>query len=298
MCRLPDGPLGLILNPAAGRGRGRQMGPKLLVDIKSRWPGEVRLYQTSAPGDGADLAQKAIDEGCVLLASAGGDGTLCEVIQASAPAKTPVLVSPIGTGNDLVRTLGIRSIEHSLSLLETGRIFWSDAGEIEGRLFVNILSCGFDGEVADLINTRFKMLRGTAAYVAAVFTALASYRAVPLKLEVDGEVVEKKVMLCAIANARTYGGGMKVAPLAELNDGLLDVVLVGEVSVFEFLRQFPKVFSGSHLGHPAISLYKAKNVRLSADRELPLGIDGDVIKRREVAIALRPSFVPLVVPRT
>lgn len=296
MPSLPQGPLGLILNPAAGRGRGGQLKQRLLDLTASHWGHEVRLYETGAPGDGSLLAQRAIDEGCVILGAAGGDGTLCEVIQASAPARVPALVLPVGTGNDLVRTLGIKSIEHSLSLLQSGRVLWCDAGEIEGRLFVNILSCGFDGEVAELINTRFKALRGTAAYVAAVLTALMSYKAVPLRLEVDGEIIEKKVMLCAIANARTYGGGMKVAPLAELNDGLLDVVLVGEVSVFEFLRQFPKVFSGSHLGHPAISLHKGRHVSLKADRSLPLGIDGDVIKRSEVEVILRPSLVPLIIP--
>lgn len=296
MANIPKGPLGLILNPASGRGRGGRLEERIMALATQNWPHEVRLYRTERPGHGTELAARAIAEGAALLAGAGGDGTFCEVIQSSAPARIPSLPIPIGTGNDLVRTLGISSLDHSLSLLRTGRVAWADVGELEGRLFANILSCGFDGEVAELINTKFRWLRGTPAYVAAVLYALASFRPVLLRLTTEHEVIEKRVMLCAVANAKTYGGGMKVAPDACLTDGLLDIILLGEVSPFEFLRQFPKVFSGAHLSHPAISVHRAKRVILEAERALPLGIDGDVIKRQKVEVRALPSHVPLIVP--
>lgn len=296
MSSLPSGPLGLILNPASGRGRGGGLEKKILDRAASCWEGEVRLYRTEEAGQGTELARRAIGEGAAVLAGAGGDGTFCEVIQASAPARIPSLVIPLGTGNDLVRTLGIQGLDHSLSLLRTGRVVWADAGALEGRLFANILSCGFDGEVAELINTRFKWLRGTPAYVAAVFSALASFKPVQIRLTTDEEVIEKKIMLCAIANAQTYGGGMKVAPEASVTDGLLDIILLEEVTAVEFLRQFPKVFSGSHLSHPAISVRRTSRVLLEAERPLPMGIDGDVIKRQQVEVTVIPSHLPLIVP--
>lgn len=296
MTNLPSGPLGLILNPASGRGRGSKLEAQIVALASQHWPGEVRLHRTERTGHGTELAERAIAAGAVVLAGAGGDGTFCEVIQASAPAKIPALPIPIGTGNDLVRTLGISGLEHSLSLLANGRIVWTDAGELEGRLFANILSCGFDGEVAELINTKFKWLRGTPAYVAAVLHALASFKPVSLRLTTDQEVIEKRVMLCAVANAKTYGGGMKIAPDACLNDGLLDIILLGEVSPIEFLRQFPKVFSGAHLSHPAITVHRAARVTLEAERTLPMGIDGDVIKRQRVEVRALPSHLPLIVP--
>lgn len=296
MAALPHGPLGLIVNPAAGRGKGSAAIDRLLPEIRSKWPGDVRIYHTKSQGDGTHQAQKAIDDGAVLLAAAGGDGTLCEVIQTSAPRKIPVLILPIGTGNDLVRTLGIESLGHAVNLLEAGSVATIDSGIVEGRRFVNILSCGFDAEVGDRINKKFRHLRGTAAYIAGVLSTLMSYKALPLTLEIDGTKVEKKVMLCAVANARTYGGGMKVSPHSEIDDGLLEVVLVGEVGRIEFLKTFPKVFSGSHLAHPAISTHQGKTMKIISETELAIGLDGDIIHRKEVEITIDHLSVSLVVP--
>lgn len=296
MSQLPKGQLGIIINPAAGRGKGAAALERLLPEIHSAWDGEVRLYKTTGPGDGTVQAEKAIAEGAVILASAGGDGTLCEVIQATATKQIPVLCLPNGTGNDLVRTLGISSLEHAASLLQIGKVSNIDAGLLEGKRFVNILSCGFDAEVGDKINKRYRHLKGTAAYLAGVISTLVSYKALPLTLEIDGTRVERKVMLCAVANAQTYGGGMKVSPHSVVDDGLLEVILVGEVSRFEFLKTFPKVFSGSHLSHPAISTYQGRRIKISSEKELAVGLDGDVIHRSEIEIIIDPLSVPVIVP--
>lgn len=296
MSRLPQGPLAVIINPAAGRGKGASALNKILPQITADWPGDVRQYRTENHGDGTRQAQKAIEAGAELIAVAGGDGTLFEVIQAAAPRQIPVLCLPNGTGNDLVRTLGITSLDHAASLLKSGRVAKIDSGVVEGMHFVNILSCGFDAEVGDRINRRFRHLRGTAAYIAGVLSTLVTYKALPLTLDIDGETVEKKVMLCAIANAQTYGGGMKISPMSDPLDGFLDVILVGEVGRIEFLKTFPKVFSGSHLSHPAISTFRAKHIKLISSTELAIGLDGDVIHRKELEVTVAPLSVPLVVP--
>jgi diacylglycerol kinase (ATP) len=296
MSKLPKGQLGIIINPAAGRGKGAAALERLLPEIQSAWAGEVRLYKTTGPGDGTHQAEKAIAEGAVILVAAGGDGTLFEVIQAAAPKQIPVLSLPNGTGNDLVRTLGISSLEHAASLLQSGKVMRIDAGLLEGKRFVNILSCGFDAEVGDKINKKYRHLKGTAAYLAGVVSTLFSYKALPLTLEIDGTKIERKVMLCAVANAQTYGGGMKVSPHSVVNDGLLEVILVGEVSRFEFLKTFPKVFSGSHLSHPAISTYQGRRIKITSEKELAVGLDGDVIHRSEIEIIIDPLSVPIIVP--
>lgn len=296
MSKLPKGQLGIIINPAAGRGKGAAALERLLPKIQSAWAGEARLYRTTGPGDGTHQAEKAIAEGAVILAAAGGDGTLFEVIQAAAPKQIPVLSLPNGTGNDLVRTLGISSLEHAASLLQSGKVMKIDAGLLEGKRFVNILSCGFDAEVGDKINKKYRHLKGTAAYLAGVVSTLISYKALPLTLEIDGTKIERKVMLCAVANAQTYGGGMKVSPHSVVNDGLLEVILVGEVSRFEFLKTFPKVFSGSHLSHPAISTYQGRRIKITSEEELAVGLDGDVIHRSEIEIIIDPLSVQIVVP--
>ena len=296
MSKLPKGQLGIIINPAAGRGKGAAALERLLPEIQNATAGEARLYRTIGPGDGTHQAEKAIAAGAVILAAAGGDGTLCEVIQAAAPKQIPVLCLPNGTGNDLVRTLGINSLEHAASLLQSGKVMRIDAGLLEGKRFVNILSCGFDAEVGDKINKKYRHLKGTAAYLAGVVSTLISYKALPLTLEIDGTRIERKVMLCAVANAQTYGGGMKVSPHSVVNDGLLEVILVGEVSRFEFLKTFPKVFSGSHLSHPAISTYQGRRIKITSEKELAVGLDGDVIHRSEIEIIIDPLSVPIIVP--
>lgn len=296
MSNLPQGPLAVIINPAAGRGKGAKLLQGALEALKSDWPHEVRTYTTERQGDGTVKAKKAIDDGAVILAAAGGDGTICEVVQASSQASIPLLPLPIGTGNDLVRTLGITSPLHAASLLSSGRVVAIDSGIVEGQRFVNILSCGFDAEVGDRINKKFRHLKGTSAYIAGVVSTLFSYKALPLTIEIDGRLIEQKVMLCAVANAQTYGGGMKVSPNSSVDDGLLDLILVGEVGILEFLKTFPKVFSGRHLEHPAISAHKAKKIKITSDAEVAIGLDGDVFRRREIEITIDPLSVPIVVP--
>src|SRR6185503_970982 len=119
--------------------------------------------------------------------------------------------------------------------------------------------------VADRINKGFRNLRGTTAYLAAVFQTLMSYRATNLKIVVDGKKIETRAMLCALANARCYGGGMVVAPKAELQDGLLDLVLVKELGKLEFLINFPKVMKGAHLSHPKVTHLTFKKLEMESD---------------------------------
>jgi diacylglycerol kinase (ATP) len=292
--------IAVIRNPASGRGAGARSWGRVreLLDQGLRGYGGVALSVsvTSGTGDALELARNALRQGADLLVAAGGDGTVAEVATALEGTSAALAVLPLGTGNDFARALGV---EHDLDLavrtVFQGRLEQVDAvrwelperGE-QGR-FVNVAGCGFDAGVAARINEGFRFIGGTAAYVAAVFDTLRRYKPVELTIEVDGEVSEHNVMLCAVANATMYGGGMKVAPEASIKDGLLDVVVVGELSKAEFVRAFPGVFKGKHIGHPKVKVLRGRSVVLRSPQPIPLLADGEVIGDTPVRFDLQPA---------
>lgn len=238
-----------------------------------------------------------------LLAVAGGDGSIHDAAQGLVGSEVPLGIIPTGTGNDLARTLGIplNPVEAASQLLEyepqpIDAIHYRCSG-VEG-FSVNIAGVGFDAAVAQRINSGFRYLKGTSAYLAAVLQCLASYRPVQLTISVDGEAFETGAMLCAVANAQFYGGGMKVAPLSKIDDGLIDLVIVSGVSKFEFLRQFPRVFKGTHLTHPAVKCLKGRQIRIETPTPSPVLADGEIVGMTPVEFEIVPKAIRVARPPT
>ena len=220
---------------------------------------------------------------------AGGDGTLGEVAGAILESKQAVRlgVLPIGTGNDFARTVGVwGEPNRALDALFSGATRRVDVGAIEcegaARTFVNVAGCGFDSRAAGRINdwgrhpiTRH--VRGLSAYLLAVACEMARFRAFDLSLELDGEPLETRAVLCAVANARSYGGGMLVCPDAQLDDGLFDVCIIGNASRSEFLRAFPGVFAGKHTAHPKVIMRRCRRVCVASEQSVPVLADGEIV---------------------
>jgi diacylglycerol kinase (ATP) len=284
----------VIVNPAAGRGGVRSVD-RLLPRLDT-----PRLLVTTAPGDAERFAREVASEGGIVVA-AGGDGTVGEVAAGLSGSTAALAVYPVGTGNDFARTIGIgTSLEAAAKTICEGRrrtidmIRWR-CGDREG-LGVNVAGCGFDALVAERINKGFRVLRGTPAYIAAVAVTLGSYRPATMRLTVDGETTETTVMLCAVANACSYGGGMRVAPTAELDDALLDVVVVEGVSKVDFIRAFPSVFSGAHLSHPRVRHLRGLAVSIVADPPLPVLSDGELVGCTPATFEVLPGVLHVMVP--
>lgn len=278
----------MVLNPTSGRGRGAAFSKELAG---------YRILETRGPGHATELAQLAVEEGHEVIAAAGGDGTLSEVMRGILGSSASLAVLPVGTGNDFARHLGIGTdIPAALSLLKHGEPQTIDVGMLNGTPFLNVVSCGFDAVVGERINRGYGWAKGTLAYILAVFQSLATYQAAPLVVTVDGTRHEFKAMLCAVANASSYGGGMRIAPEASLSDGLLDVVILGEISKLEFLRQFPKVFKGSHITHPAVTVLRGREVAIHSERELPILNDGDLQGTTPAELAVRPQSLKFLLP--
>lgn len=282
----------IILNPTAGRGRGARYRPQLeaalehAAQLKSMRDGSTtqwRIVETTQRQNAEQLARSAADAGADVVVAAGGDGTCGAVVNGLMGTKARLGILPFGTGNDLARFLGIAPVtgrgqlESAVQHLFCGTPRSVDVGRVSGRWFINVAGCGFDAVVADRINHGFRYLHGTPAYIAATLQSLVSFKAAHLRLMLDGETHELRAMLCAVANAQGYGGGMRVAPNAVMDDGLFDLCVIEEVGRAEFLRAFPLVFKGTHITHPKVKMFRAHHVIVESDPPLPILVDGEII---------------------
>jgi len=274
----------------------RQIFPRAEI-VETSAGGSAISTGEYAPGSGSWHAAKAVAFGAKLVVAAGGDGTVGEVANGLIGTSATLGIIPAGTGNDLARHLGIpHDLKRSLAVLKTGQAEAIDVGKAPRGYFLNVAGCGFDAEVAAAINHRMKWLKGTTAYVAAVIATLSQYRPQRIQLSIDGELHEETVMLCAVANAQFYGGGMKIAPLAEVTDGLFDIVLVGDVSRTEFLKTFPVVFSGDHLKHPKVKHFRGSVVQISSTQPMPMLADGEEIGDTPGEFRVVPKGLRIMVP--
>lgn len=291
----------VIRNPQSGRGRFISKWPELERSIREATQGSLEFWNTEGPGHATELARQACQIGVGSVIAAGGDGTISQVANGLIGRDVTFAVIPCGTGNDLCRTLGLgASIPSALEAIRHRSVTRMDVAHYQTDkqegYFLNVAGIGFDAAVADRINRGMRLLSGTSAYLAAVLTTLGQFKAQSIGITLDGHRSDERVMLAAIANAQCYGGGMKIAPLASVTDGLLDVVLVGEIGKGAFLRAFPKVFKGTHLSHPAVTHSRAKRIRLEPNEPAPFLVDGELVSCSWVEIEIQPNKLPIIVP--
>src|SRR5450432_3426513 len=237
-------PWTLVLNSVAGRGRHRDLAPELrALAQQSNLDAEVVVSESAT--DAESLARKAAEAGRDLIA-AGGDGTVGLIAGIAAETDRLLAIVPTGAGNDFASTLGYnrkRPLD-AIAAIAGGRDTTVDLGVVNGRWYTCVTCSGFDAEANRWANTVTR-LSGTSLYVAAVLRTLAVYKPHPFRLTVDAETHEFRAWLVAVGNGPSYGGGMNIAPNAKLDDGLLDVTVVGAMTRVQMLTSFPKVFKGT-----------------------------------------------------
>ena len=163
------------------------------------------------------------------------------------------------------------------------------------RIFLNVVGTGFDAVVAQTAG-RMPFMRSGGRYVLAIVRELPRFKAATLKLTVDGQPQEVRAMMIAVANGHSYGGGMRIAPDAALDDGTLEICIIGEVSKPEFMRAFPRVFRGTHVTHRAVTMLKGRDVQIDADRQLPLVGDGELLHGLPTRVKVMPAALSIVFP--
>jgi diacylglycerol kinase (ATP) len=267
-----SGAVRFVANPGGGRGRVCAH----LDELRSLAVGAGLPFALSR--DAADLttlARQATDDGCERLVVAGGDGTVHYAVQGLAGSGCALAVVPLGSGNDFATALGVpRDPASAVRLALTGTVRSVDLVRFGGHRYVCVGGIGFDSAANEVAN-RVRRLRGRAIYLYSVLHTLATFRAPRLAIEHEQGCFEGEALLVAIANAPSYGGGMRIAPAADLSDGLLDLVIVRKVPLPTFLRVFPRVYKGTHVDHPAVYQARSRWARVRADRDLPVYGDGE-----------------------
>jgi YegS/Rv2252/BmrU family lipid kinase len=231
-----------------------------------------------------------------VAATLSGDGLTGRVAGVLAETDGLLAVLPGGRGNDFARVLEIPTDpEGACAVIAAGNVRELDLGEVEGRPFIGIASCGFDSEANRVANEAPSQL-GSLVYAYGALRALAAWTPARFELELDGRPLAFSGYSVVIANSRAYGGGMFVAPNAELDDGLFDVVLSGKGPKRRFLFNLPKVFEGRHLESPAVHVERAREVRVNADRAFTVYADGDPIGDLPVTVRVRPRALRVLAP--
>ena len=255
----------IAINPQSGRGKGSVVGQEVVEYFSRR---QIQ-YQTFS-GASADELKRDLESflnanDCQGVITVGGDGLAHLVLQLVVPRKIAFAPMPAGTGNDIVRTLGwsLDDITSYLDRVTQESAQPIDLGNVDSEWFAAILSTGFDSVVNERANS-LSWPKGPQRYNVAIAMELPRFQPLRYEIELDTEKISTEAMLIAIGNGRSYGGGMYVCPQAQLNDGLFDVMILEPVSKVEFLKVFPKVYSGSHISHPKVKMMRSSKVKLTA----------------------------------
>ena len=267
----------VIVNPAAGSRKSL----RLLRDIKqwlSQSPHEVLFTIPESPNETRSEMMKAPDRGIDAFLPIGGDGTVHQALPAIAEAKIPLGFLPCGRGNDFARNIGLPSkLQKSCSLPSNPSFHQVDLPRINNIPFVVVTYVGFDAEVNKLANDGRGYLGGTLGYIICVLKTLKNFRPFEIEITIDDHCFRERVMMVTVANAPFYGGGMKIAPDANMNDGLLNICIAKEISKLELLWEFPKVFKGTHIYHPRIMMKSGRRIRLTSDEPRNIYADGEYV---------------------
>ncbi len=266
-----------VINPQAGRGTTLKLLPqleKLLlekeVDHEIRW--------TEGPGDATHFT-KEIKADYDLVTVIGGDGTMNEVLNGLVGGETPMAVIPIGTGNDFVRSAKLpMKLEAALDNILNGKPRMVDLGLYNSeRYFVNVLGIGFDA-YANIQSRKIKRLKGKIVYLAAIFKTLRHWSAVPMRIELDDQTIDDHSYLTCIANGWSVGGGLSLAPDAQLEDGFFDVCHVSDISSMKIVWNFPKLTNGKINDLEEVTILRSKKVKVTSEEPLPMHLDGEIIE--------------------
>jgi diacylglycerol kinase (ATP) len=274
-----------LVNPASANGATGPRWPQLAHELALAGLTGDALF-SERPGELGALARRAVDEGATLLVVVGGDGSVNEVANGIAGRDgVEIAVLARGTGWDFVRTFGISrkpadvaatALDGKTRTIDLGRVTYrSWSGAEASAWFANVASAGMSGAIAKRANETTKVLGGKVSYALATIAVFARWRNGEVRVDVDGITRGGRMQDVIVANGRYLGGGMKICPEAEPDDGLFDVLLIGDVTRAELLQTMPKLYRGTHLPHPKGELLRGRVVTVESEEPLPIELDGE-----------------------
>lgn len=297
----------VIVNPASANGSTGRRWPRNEPLLRKGLP-PFEAWQTTHPGHALELAQKAVDLGYTTIAVHGGDGTINEIANGLLSRNTTgtnLALLPNGTGADLVRTLDIshalqkavrQAREGSPRRLDVGQVHFLDLeGKPAQRAFVNVTDVGFGGDLVRYVNSHSKWLGGKLSFLQGLLVTLFRYRNKRIHITIDDqEKFEVRASSIVVANGQYFGGGMWVAPEARINDGMFEVVMVGDVSKIDVLANIKRLYQGTLAEHPKVETSKAKTIELTSDEEVLIDLDGELVGRLPARFQILPQRLPVI----
>jgi YegS/Rv2252/BmrU family lipid kinase len=270
----------LIANPAAGRGRGRKAVLKVVEVLKKKGV-LFDLELTTGPGDAAAIARRAAPDFDAIIV-AGGDGTVNDVVPGMLYSGKPLGIIPLGSGNDFIKALHIpNNIEAAVDVVLRGATRTIDVGRINDRYFANGVGIGFDAAVNTESYRINHSRRGLWLYVCALARVLGRFDPVPVTITLNNENISQEIFLLSIGNGTTCGGGFKLTPYAKVNDGLLDVTIVGPLGLMSLFWHLPKVFLGTIDRVKHAKLRRTSKLTVRSAVPIPVHVDGEIFTSQD-----------------
>lgn len=295
-----------ILNPNAGKGAGRKLRDRIYKAIISR-TSDFELIETEKPGDATEMARSSSSPNIVAV---GGDGTVHEVANGIVGTEKTLGVIPAGSGNDFIKSIQVpKDLNKSIECLFRGKTNAIDVGRVEVEngtsnqgnslisFFVNGLGIGFDAAVAERAS-HISFASGTLLYIVAVLQTLGRYKSPEFSIVVDGRETESRNLLIAVGNGVCAGGGFYLTPDAKVDDGLLDICLIEEISTLGVLRLIPRVMQGNHQRQSGVKFEKGKSITVSASHPICVHADGEILGTDipRLRIDVVPNALKVIVP--
>lgn len=289
--------IAVLVNPKAGRGRAlRRLSD--FEDLAIRHGLAFEIWKTEYSGHAQILAAKAVEQGIDRLVVIGGDGTISDVADRLAGRDISLGIIPGGTGNDVARSIGITSdgISQAFKKILTGDTIKVDIGyeHFSKRSFASFAGCGFPAIVAARAN-KMKVLKSRFVFFVSLYAVVRQMEDFPVTIDIDGDRREIICTSIMVQNTPYTGGGLKVAPGAVLDDGLLDVIIVGKIGTIELMKNFPKLYSGKHLSHPAFQVVQGRRIKIDLPDKQMVSFDGETDFTDKLDIEINSKAVKLIV---
>ncbi len=301
-----------VVNPVSASGRTGKRWRLIEDRMRKQGIDNFTVRYTEGPFHAAEISSRALVDGYQIITAVGGDGTLNEVLNgfcASGGAFNPAAALSFistGTGGDFNRMfLAGEEMEHRITSILQGKRelacdivkaeFLSWEGDPSIRYYINVADLGLGGETCVRINRGNKYLGGFLSFLAAVLATLVKHQGFDVRINIDQEnIFNGKVTELALANGRFFGGGMMIAPDAEINDGLLDIILINDMKKMELLKCLPQVYSGKHRNHPKVKIFKGQKVDIACSQKIWMEMDGETPGTSNLSIELIPAAIRLV----
>lgn len=286
-----------IINPKSCRGKGLKYG-ELIKKYFENINEPYFIEFTKGIGDATKIAAEYSAKDTFRIYSIGGDGTLNEVLNGMVNTSSSLAVIPAGSGNDFFGNIDGSIEPNILSRTIKGTEKYIDLGKVNDRYFLSVASAGIDAEIAKN-SDRFRKLPlsgGMTSYIAGIFYTVFRFKSFKTEIIIDDLELSKDTHMLAVANGKTYGGGMKIAPKADITDGLFEVYHVDKINPIKILMLFPKLIKGVHETIKEVTYYRAKKINVRSEQDFSLNIDGEIFTVKEATFEIIPNGLMMVFP--